>query len=445
MNGPERPRSLVRTAAATYATNLAAVALSLVNVLIIARTLGPAGRGDVALLVAVAIVTAHLASLSVQEANANLAGSDPALRPALATNSVLLALGLSAVGAIVVASVVTAVPAVAGDVEPALLWLSLAAVFPVVLRTYLSFLLQADYAFAATNRAWLAGPLTGVVVNATLAAAGAISVTSAMCAWLLGQLLGLSLLILHVRRHAGFGRPDRALAERSVGFGLKTHVGHTMEVGNYRADQWFLGAAAGSRELGLYSIAVSCAEVLFYLPGVLVLIQRPDLVRARATDAFTRAARMLRSALVGCVPAVALTLAVAPLACTLIFGAGFEGAADDLRILALGVFGVSGLLLLRNALTAQREPMLASAAEGVAFAFMVALNLLLVPAYGGAGAAIAMTVAQTCGGLAAAVLFARATGGRISGLVPRPADLTWLWGKLRSGVTGAPAAHGGGG
>ena len=53
-----------------------------------------------------------------------------------------------------------------------------------------------------------------------------------------------------------------------------------MGVGNYRADQWIVGSIAGARELGLYSVAVAWAELLFYLPGVISLLQRPDLVRA---------------------------------------------------------------------------------------------------------------------------------------------------------------------
>ena len=55
-----------------------------------------------------------------------------------------------------------------------------------------------------------------------------------------------------------------------------------MLLGNYRLDQWFVGAIAGSRELGLYSVAVAWAEALWYLPTALASVQRPDLVRAAA-------------------------------------------------------------------------------------------------------------------------------------------------------------------
>jgi O-antigen/teichoic acid export membrane protein len=116
--------------------------------------------------------------------------------------------------------------------------------------------------------------------------------------------------------------------------------------------------------------------------------------------------------------------------CAGIFGASFSGATDDLRVLALGAFGIVIFELLTNALTAQRKPMLASAAIGVAFVLTAALDLLLIPRYGGLGAAVATTVAYTGGGIAAALIFDRAMHARLSDLAPRRDDLVWLARKL---------------
>ena len=101
------------------------------------------------------------------------------------------------------------------------------------------------------------------------------------------MLLGTLVLAWAVaRRLGGFGRPDPALArERMLAFGLKAHLGRAMLFGNYRADQWILGVIAGSKELGLYSVAVAWSEVLFFLPTTLVAVQRPDLVRASPEEA----------------------------------------------------------------------------------------------------------------------------------------------------------------
>jgi O-antigen/teichoic acid export membrane protein len=100
-------KGFARAAFAGYATNLAAALLSLVNVLIVARALGPEGRGDIAFLITIALLCSNLASFGVQEANANMGGSQPLLRRVLAGNSVVFAavfgtLAAAAVGLIAI-------------------------------------------------------------------------------------------------------------------------------------------------------------------------------------------------------------------------------------------------------------------------------------------------------------------------------------------------------
>jgi O-antigen/teichoic acid export membrane protein len=426
MNRGGRPATLVHAAVGTYATNLGVALLSLVNVLVVARVLGPSGRGDVAFLIAVALVSAHIVSLSLHESNANLAASHPDLRPALATNALLWALALGVVAAVSVMALAAVVPAVGGEVSRALLLVALACVPAVLLKLYLGLLVQADYGFAATNASWLAGPLTTAITNGVLALAGVLTVTTAIGAWACGQLLGTTLLCAYIVRHAGFGRPDAALARRSLSFGLKAHVGRLMQVGNYRADQWLLGAIAGSRELGLYSIAVAWAELLVYIPGVLVLVQRPDLVRADAEHAARRAARVCRAAFLVSAAAAAGLIVAAPALCVTVFGERFQDSIPQLRVLALGALGIVALELLTNVLTAQRRPMLGSAAFAVAFILTLGLDLILIPPFGGMGAAVATAIGYSGGGVAAALIFTRAMRRPLRELVPRTADVSWL-------------------
>jgi O-antigen/teichoic acid export membrane protein len=433
--GPEprdaRRPSLVTAAFATYSTNLAVAILLFVNALVVARSLGAEGRGDIAFLLTVATLMGYLGSFGIQEANANLAGSRPELRRPLASNSILFALIFGLVAAVVVVGLVAAFPAVGGESDRVLLWAALASIPLVILRIYLTFLLQADYAFAITNLAWVVGPATSLAVNGLLAVLGLITVGTALAAWIGGQALGIGLLITYVARHAGLGRPDFRLAARSLGFGAKTHVGRFAGIGTYRVDQWFLGSISGSRELGLYSIAVSWAEMLYYLSGVLVMIQRPELVRAQPAEAAQIAARVVRVALLLALPIAAVLIVAAPILCITVFGEEFRGSVDDLRILALGVVGVVTLDLLGSALNSQRRPMLASSASSVALVVTLALDITLIPAFGGAGAAAATALAYTAGGVTAAILFTRAIGGRLRDFVPRPTELPWLWRTVR--------------
>jgi O-antigen/teichoic acid export membrane protein len=414
-----RPPPL-RSAAQTYVANVVGAFLSLANVLIIARVLGAEGRGHVAFLTAIAWFVSNVSTLGVQEANANVAASEPERRRALATNSVFFALVFGAVAIAAVAGLVELVPAAGGDSDATLLWATLAFVPVLILQPFLRLLIQADYGFAVTNLGYVLPPILNLLANAGLAAAGVLTVGTAVAAWLAGQMAMVVLFAWHVqRRLAGFGRPDLGLARRALAFGGKAHLGRVMLLGNYRLDQWLVGAISGARELGTYSVAVAWAEALWYLPTALAAVQRPDLVRARTRDAGAQAARVFRVAtLITAVAALAM-VAAAPLLCVVVFGEEFRGSVDDLRVLVAGAFGVVAVKLFGGALVAKGRPVLQSVGIGAGFVCTVVLDVLLIPPFGGLGAALASTLAYTAAGAAMGFMFLRALEARPSQLVPR--------------------------
>jgi O-antigen/teichoic acid export membrane protein len=427
-----RPR-FATSALVTYATSLTVAFVSLLNVLITARYLGPTGRGQVAFVQAIAGFTSTVGLLGIEQANVNLAGTQPAWRRALATNSLILAALLGGCCVAVVGLLAATVPAVGRGLPPGLLALALAAIPMLIARTYLVSLLDGDYRFWVSNTAALLSPLSGVVVNGALAVAGLLTAASASVTWVAGQTAGMLLLAWFVaRRSVGFGRPDRRVARRALAFGSKAHIGRVANLGNYRLDQWLVGAIAGPRELGLYSVAVAWSEVLFYVPTTLARVQRPDIVRATPRVAARRVAAVFRVAMLLTLPGALVLILGAPVLCSGFFGPRFTEAAPALRVLALGAFGVVAVKLLGDALTAQRRPLLSSAAIGVGFVFTVALDLLLIPQHGGFGAAVASTIAYSAAGITAATMFVRVLRGNPRDLRPRAADLPALVGKLRA-------------
>jgi O-antigen/teichoic acid export membrane protein len=425
-------RTFASRAILTFGTNLGVALISLVNVLLVSRVLGASGRGDVAFLTTIAFLGSNLATIGVQESNSNIGGADPDARRALATNSVVLAALFGAASIGVLSGLIALFPAVGGPSNAALRWLVLAAIPMLILQLYLRSLAQSTYGFAVTNTAWLLGPVVNIVGNGVAALVGVLTVETAVGTWIAGQLLGTILLAWWIAtRQAGFGRPDLRLVRRSIGFGARSHAGRVMLLGNYRLDQWIVGAIAGSRQLGLYSVAVAWAEALFYLPTALSLVQRPDLVRASKPEAARQTAVAFRASVI-----VTLALAVgmfltAPFLCVTIFGPDFRGSVVDLRVLTVGAFGIVALKQFGNALTAQQRPLLATAATAVAFAVTTALDFVLIPAHGGLGAAYASTIAYLVGGVAITFVFLRALDGRVAQIAPRPRDVVRMWERLR--------------
>ena len=287
----------------------------------------------------------------------------------------------------------------------------------------------AQYLFAVCNTAWLVPPLLNVTANGALAVVGVLSVQWAVGVWLAGQLVATLVLAWAViRRLGGFGRPERPLAREMLAFGTKAHLGRVMLVGNYRVDQWILGAVAGPGPLGVYSVAVAWSESLFFLPTAFSSVQRPDLVRASPDEA-----RPGGALVPSCVaahhrprPRLGRPRAV-PLRGHL--RRGLPSSIGPLRILALGAPGIIALKLFGSALTAQRRPLRETAAIGVAFASILALDAVLIPPHGAGGAAIASSAAYTIGGLAAAAIFVTTFGRRqrtatVSPGLRNPSDAT---------------------
>lgn len=426
-------RTTTSATAITYGTNLVVALLSLGNVLVVSRTLGPAGRGGVVFLTAMAGVSSSLASAGVEEANANFAASEPENRGALATNSLVLAAVLGIFAAAVVLGLTALFPAVGGPSATGLRLLTLAFLPVLILNLYLRWLVRAVYAFGVTNVAWVVGPAGNVAVNGILAALGELTVARAVMTWLVGQAVSTLILAWYVaRRQAGFGPLRLRLMGRTLAFGLKTHAGRVMLLGNYRLDQWLLGAISGARALGLYSVAVAWSEALLYLPTALKFVQRPDLVRADGTEAARQTAAGFRAALSVTVLLGLGMVVAAPLLCVMLGGPRFHGSILQLRLLVPGAVGTLALTVFGNALVAQRQPVLSSIALGAGFVCTLGLDLLLIPPYAGIGAAVASTVAYTAAGATMTVFFLRALGGTARSLLPTSREFDWCWDQARA-------------
>ena len=316
-----------------------------------------------------------------------------------------------------------------------LLALTLSSLPILVLSTYLRALLQGEYGFAITSATWALPALINVVVNGTLALVGHLTVGLAVGTWIAGQTIATGIMVWYLeRRSGGFGRPSMVLVRRTLAFGTKTHMGKIMLLGNYRLDQWILGAIAGPSQLGLYSVAVALAEALFLLPTSLAVVQRPDLVRVSQAEAVRQSSAVFRNVLLLTAIAGIFLILLAPLIIVGLFGEDFRGAIVQLRILVCGAFGIVALKQLGSALTARQKPTLASLAIGSAFVSTVVLDLLLIPHHGGIGAAVASTVSYTFGGIVVVLIFMRSLGGTRQELVPRAGDARDVWALVRNAI-----------
>ncbi len=164
-----------------------------------------------------------------------------------------------------------------------------------------------------------------------------------------------------------------------------------------RADQVMLGQLAGTAAVGQYSAALSISEFWHLLIVAFSASVMPGIIRLHGEDRslFLARIQLTLDAMVSVTLLVVITLSLlAPLIVSLLFGPAYLEAGRVLAIHAwTSVFIVWGVIsngwhLAENRQRLAMERTLLGAAANIG------LNLILIPRYGAAGAAVATLVAQ---------------------------------------------------
>lgn len=206
-----------------------------------------------------------------------------------------------------------------------------------------------------------------------------------------------------------------------------------------RLDQIMLSRMRGDAEVGVFCAALRLSEVWYFIPLALASSLFPSLVRSRELEPSVYRRRLGQFYDLNAGLAYALIVPLAPLApwlFNLVYGRAFAGADTVFQIhlfACLFVFlGVArGQYLLNEGFT--RFVFVSTTLGAVA---NVGLNLLLIPAYGAAGAAVATVASQALSTLVSSFVWAptRANGWlQLRALALPVRAVGWLVGRATRG------------
>ena len=422
----EAPQSLAGNSALILAARVLGNAGLLASVLVLARALGPSGRGAIAFLITTSMVTAYVASLGAGPATLIFSARSSERRPQLLANLVLSAgLGSLLLSCVVVAGLLAIEgmrPASLGNLD--LVLLAAAAVL-TALNDGAYFFLQGSgrlrqWALSAICVPWI----YAAVLLAVWATSG-LSVTGAAAIYV-GQVALRSAWTLTVSARAvGLARPSLALWRETRGFGLRAWLGTLSAFLAFRADVIVMGLITTEAALGIYAVAVNVAEIALLIP-LAVATALPALIAGGEPGA--GAERALRPAgardrherdrggrgrRVPLPAAARLRAGVPGLRGTAAVAAARHARAGRQRG---GLQRPAGVLLARPGLAGAVRR-----AGGRARAGLPAHSHLRRH-----GAAIASSVAYCTGAVASLYLYARVAGFGLAELVPRARDARGL-------------------
>lgn len=189
---------------------------------------------------------------------------------------------------------------------------------------------------------------------------------------------------------------------------LPVHGTNLLHFANQRADVFFVQATHGAREVGLYTLAVGLAQTVLLLSSALAQPLLPHVSAATSqADAAALTAQMCRQYVALGLLAIVVSAGLAPWALPLVFGRDFAASVPPWLILLPGMIGFGLANLLTAYFVGRDAAPITLRIAAVTALVTLAGNALFTPRYGALGAAATSTVAYLLAGGWSVLAFAR--------------------------------------
>jgi O-antigen/teichoic acid export membrane protein len=212
-------------------------------------------------------------------------------------------------------------------------------------------------------------------------------------------------------------------------YGMKLYPSVITSFFNFRADVFLLSwLLASDSQIGFYVVAVSLAEMTFYVPDSVSAIFFPRVAATTREDADASAAQVSRITLL---LTVAVALAIIPAALVVFHTIlpDYTASIPALLVLLPGVVSLSVSKVLAGYLTGSGKPLPVGVAATVAVVANIAVNIVVIPVWGIVGASAASLLSYSLNAVILVFFSSRASGhSPLDFVVPRPADVRRLTG-----------------
>ena len=438
--------TLARNILTTLTARVAALGLALLSSIVLARALGPEGRGIFSLVLLLPEFVRTFALLGFDQANAVYAGLEPERRRVLVWHSAALAGGLG--GLITIAAMIwitVGAPGFEALVQgPVWFYLLSLSILPGLMFVDYSWaILRGMNRIALLNIVEVGTKAASLMLVVVFVGWMDLGVAGAVWANVTIGIAGTGLIVALLSSIGVFGSPlfDRTLWKRTGKFAMPAHCVNVLQYLNYRIDQFMIAALLSPVQLGFYVIAVDLAERLWILTGAVANALLPHLTNSPDRDPAISAV-VARHVLVWTGAACLLVFALASVIIEFLYSAEYAEVVSPLRWLLPGILILTAGRVVIGELLAREKVCFAAGLSSIAVVANVAGNLLLIPHMGISGAALASSISYSVVALGVIWYYLRETGLPWRVLMPRRNDLYAylpLWHRLMQASLDKPA------
>jgi len=400
---------IARSAKLIFITDSTILLSTMISSLVGARALGPAGRGDLLVVVLWPPVVAMLAGLGLPTAYRYWMAKEPERVSRLFSNAVIYTM---VVGVISIALADLIVPHLVGNRSADVMRLLRIYQINIPAALFLNLmrgLLEGTRRFGWAGAARLLSFIVQGPGFALLWMLGMLTVATATYTLIIGQtasmLLGLFAVWRELRPR---WQPDWAEFKSSLHYGVRDYPGGVADFTTLRLDQLMLGAMASNVAIGLYVVAVRLSEMTTLAADAIADALMPEVASSsKGSRAESLCARSLRLAIYMHLLVLPPLWLAAPLILRILFGQNFVPATSSFRwlLVAAGVWSCGSIVI--NGLRGFGYPGLSTLARFAAAVVTGVGLVVLLPRFGITGAAIASLIGYSVMLVVALIGFAK--------------------------------------
>ncbi|MBC8030236.1 MAG: flippase [Pyrinomonadaceae bacterium] len=382
---------IARNIKLVFSANALILLCGVITSLLSAWALGPAGRGDLLVVMLWPPVCALLVTFGLTQAHRYWVAKDPTSVSLLFSNSILFTV---IVGFSTLAVAELVIPHLVGNRSPEtmrLVRLYLLNIPAALLQFLMIGLLEGARRFGWAGASRLVTFVVQAVAYLVLWLFGHLTVETAAFSAMAGQFSAMLLSVYAVCRELKpRWKPGWTQWRNALSYGMRGYPGTVADFATLRMDQLLLGGLASSTAIGLYFVAVRLSEITAVLAGSVSEALMPEVAatknHTRADDLLARSLRLtVYTHLIVLLP---LWLA-APHILRFVYGESFLAAGGTLRILLVASVVLTAGGIAISGLNGFGHPGLSTIARVSSAVVTVIALLTLLPRYGIAGAAMA--------------------------------------------------------
>lgn len=407
--------SFLRQSVSTFATQVATMVFGMATGIITARVLGPEVKGQAALLSNATQLLFMVGSMGLGSAFAFFIGQER--YPARQIMSMALVFSLL-FGLVANALFYLSLPLHQGmwrDIPFLLLVLSTGLAIAQIYSTHLIRITVGHgriYAMNSSSIAYSVTSFISVILFVALLQQGLAGVVNSLWVATLFQIVLLAWLLRD--NLLPTLRWQEGIISATFSYGVKSHTLLIINYLNYRLDIFLLQYLTGdSIEVGFYSLAVGMAEMMWLVPNAVVAPLFSTVVRDHQ-NGYQVTLQVCRWSLLFLLILAVAGICFGHLFIGLLYGKAFLPSFAPFLLLLPGVCLFPLFKLLIVDLSARGYPGYGTVTSAVALVVNVVGNFLLIPQFGGVGAAMATSISYAVMSVISLVLFCRVAGTRFS-------------------------------